>query len=139
MFKKQKGITLISLIIYLIAMTMLIAVIANISRSFYKNMSQFSVNNELEIKIEKFNTFFLKHVNTSSISVASCTENNISFSDGSNFIYQNDAIYYKTSDKNIKICDDILDIEFKYNTMAKELEVYIADSTADRRMFYKKN
>lgn len=138
MLKKEKGITLITLIIYVAAMTLLVAVIANISKSFYKNMSQFSDTNSVEFKVEKFNTFFLKQINTSGVSVTSCTDKNILFSDGTQYEYMDEAIYYKTSDKNLKLCDEVKNLKFEYNNTQKLINVYMSDGANEKTIQYKK-
>ena len=139
MLKKDKGITLISLIIYLIAMTLLVAVVANISKSFYLNMSQFSDTDEIELQMEKFNTFFLKQINTSSIDVENVEDTSIEFNDGTKYVYENNAIYYKTTDKNLKLCDNIDELKIIYDETNKTITVNMKDKTnVEKEILYKK-
>lgn len=139
MLKKEKGITLISLIVYVIALTMLVAVIANVSRSFYKNMSEFSDSDSIELKFTQLNTFFLREINSSDTYISLCTGSNIRFSDGTQYLYKEGAVYYQTNDKNIKICDGIKNCTFQHNGATGVVSVNISDGTNDKTIHYKKN
>ena len=70
--KNQKGITLISLIIYVIALTIVIGIIAVISGYFYKNIATTSENVEPMVEYTKFNSFFSEEVNYRGIKVLDC-------------------------------------------------------------------
>ena len=61
--RSEKGITLISLIIYVIALTIVIGIIAVISGYFYKNVATASVDVEPMVEYTKFNSFFSEEVN----------------------------------------------------------------------------
>lgn len=139
MLKGKRGITLISLIIYVTAMTLLITVIANISKSFYKNVTRFSDTSGIEIQVEKFNTFFLKQINTSKISITNVTETEVLFSDGTKYIFDSTdkTIYCQTEDRNIKTCDGIEDVGFKYNESEKKIELRIFDGKKEKNLYYK--
>lgn len=139
MVKKEKGITLVSLIMYIVAMTLIVVVIATISRSFYKNISQFGNSDSIELKVEKFNTFFLKQINTASTTVSSCNTTKIVFSDGTNYEYKNNAIYYGTSDKSLKLCDGVTDLKFEYRSADSTITVYFTTETEGKTFYYKKN
>lgn len=139
MLKKEKGITLISLIVYIIALTMIVAVIANISRSFYKNLADFSDTDNIELQFEKFNTFFLSQINSSDTYISLCTQDSIRFSDGTQYIYKDNAVYYRTADKNIIICDKITECNFEHEIATNKVNVYMSDGTNDKTIHYKKN
>ena len=70
--KSEKGITLISLIIYVIALTIVIGIIAVISGYFYKNIATTSENVEPMVEYTKFNSFFSEEVNYRGIKVLDC-------------------------------------------------------------------
>ena len=56
--KSEKGITLISLIIYVIALTIVIGIVAVISGYFYNNIATSSEDIEPMVEYTKFNSFF---------------------------------------------------------------------------------
>lgn len=93
--KSQKGITLISLIVYIIAMTIVIAVIAVISTYFYSNTHSLGdVINPLT-EYTKFNTFFSDEVNHINIKILDCKENYVVFDNGVQYMYveKNKGVY----------------------------------------------
>lgn len=113
--KSEKGITLISVIIYIIAMTLIVSMMSVISTYFYKNM-----NNMVEIdpltEFTKFNSYFTDETNHNNIKIldAKIEENGnsyIAFDNGVqySFIKANKGIY-----KNkVKICRNIDNCTFQ--------------------------
>ena len=67
--KSEKGITLISLIIYVIALTIVVGIIAVISGYFYDNIDTSSEDIEPMVEYTKFNSFFSEEVNYVGIKV----------------------------------------------------------------------
>ena len=117
--KSEKGITLISLTIYVIAMAIVVGVIAIISTFFYSNMED--ANNTVSPMAEytKFNSFFSDEVNHEGIEVVSCGttdngQNYIVFSNEVQYTYisENKAIYRN----KVKIAKEIDDCEFATGT-----------------------
>lgn len=98
--KSEKGITLISLTIYVIAMAVVIGVIAIISTFFYSNMEESDDAVSPMAEYTKFNSFFSDEVNHEGIEVVSCGttdngQNYIVFSNEIQYTYipENRAIY----------------------------------------------
>ena len=58
--KNQRGITLTSLIIYLILIFIIIVILARVSTYFTSNMNEISKESTAVSEIDKFNMFFLK-------------------------------------------------------------------------------
>lgn len=93
--KSQKGITLISLTIYIIVMTIVIAVIAVISTYFYKNTHSLSDKIDPLTEYTKFNSFFTDEVNHNQIKILECKEDYVVFDNGVQYTYvaENQSIY----------------------------------------------
>ena len=111
--KTQKGITLISLTIYIIALTIVVAMVSVISTYFYTNMnSSIETINPLS-EYTKFNSFFSDEANFRNIQVLECKENYIVFNNNVQytFIPENKAIYRN----KIKICREVENCTFEYN------------------------
>lgn len=124
--KSEKGITLISLTVYIIAMSIVVAVVATISKYFYTNTKSLSENIDPITEYTKFNSFFTDEVNHENIKVLECkTEyenpedtntqvNNsyIVFDNGIQytFIKENKGIYRNKT----KICSDVNKCVFEY-------------------------
>ena len=117
--KSQKGITLISLTIYVIAMAIVVGVIAIISTFFYSNMEDTDNIVSPMTEYTKFNSFFSDEVNHEGIEVVSCGttdngQNYIVFSNEVQYTYisENKAIYRN----KVKIAKEIDDCEFATGT-----------------------
>ena len=125
--KSQKGITLISLTIYIIGMSVMIAVIAVISSYFYKNIDSTFENIEPLTEYTKFISFFTDEINNNDINVVECGKDNdyIVFDNGIQyeFVKENKGIYRNY----VKICRNVEQCNFSYKEEAgkKIVEVTI--------------
>ena len=110
--KSEKGITLISLTVYIIAMLVVLGILAVISRYFYSNMSDAKENVEPYTEYTAFNSYFTDEINHEGIQVLECEKDHIVFSNGVQytFIEENEGIY---KDK-VKICRGVKKCEFSY-------------------------
>lgn len=108
--KNQKGITLMSLVVYVIVMTIAIAVIGSIISKFYNNTDSMQADTKEVIEFNKFNTYFLKEIKTSNNEVDKLDAKYILFTSGNSFSYSNNSIYYN----NIAICKNVKDITFSF-------------------------
>ena len=102
--KSQKGVTLISLTIYVIAMTIIVAILATLSTFFYTNVTDIK-DIEPVAEYTTFNNHFSEEVNTANIKILECGNNYIVFDNGTQytFVQENNGIY-----KNkVKICNNI--------------------------------
>lgn len=101
--KKQNGITLISLTIYVIALTIIVGILATISTSFYKNMEDVQTELSPLGELTNFNSFFTKEVEKNNIKVKYCTSNyivftNINTSEDIKYVYiEDDKAIYRDS------------------------------------------
>lgn len=103
--KSEKGITLITLTIYIIVMVVMIGIIAIVSGAFMKSMQDANFYNDPIAEYTAFNSYFSEQVNHPGLKILECKENYIVFDDGVqySFIEENKGIY---RDK-VKICWDI--------------------------------
>lgn len=113
--KNEKGVTLISVIIYVIAMVIVIAVITTLTGYFYSNVNINTESQDINKQYTKFNSFFSEEVNKSgNIIIESDTESEnpyIIFADKNQytFIKQNKAIYFN----HVKIATNIENCTFE--------------------------
>lgn len=93
--KSQKGVTLVSLTIYIIAMTLMVALVSLISNYFYSNTK--SVSNTVDPLVEytKISSILTQEINHSNIKVLECKEDYIVFDNGIqySFVKENKGIY----------------------------------------------
>lgn len=101
--KKENGITLVSLVIYVIVMTIVIGIMSSIITNFYNNTDTVKSNVQEIVEFNKFNNYFLKEVKTLNNKIDVVSDNYILFTTGNSFSISNNSIYYN----NIKICENV--------------------------------
>ena len=109
--KLAKGVTLISLTIYIIAMTIVIAVVASISTFFYENTQDASDFVDPLTEYTNFNRFFSEEVNHNNIKILELKENWVAFDNGTQytFVPKNKAIYRN----QVKVCANVENCVFQ--------------------------
>ena len=101
--KKQNGITLISLTIYVIALSIIIGILATTSTFFYKNVDNTKEKIEPLTEFTNFNSFFVQEIEKNNIKVRYCTSDyiiftNINTSEDIRYVYvDNDKAIYRDS------------------------------------------
>ena len=136
--KSQKGITLISLTIYVLVMAIVVGVVAIISTFFYSNMNNTTQDLNPITEYTKFNSFFSDEVNHSNIKILDCGttedgQNYIAFDNGVQytFIPENQGIYRNqvkiakgvtncTFTRNIKNGKDVVEVVFQAGNRTRE-------------------
>ena len=85
--KSQRGVTLISLTIYIIVMTIVIGIVSLISTYFYENTH--SVLNDIEPITEytRFSSIFTEEVNHNNIKILAWDNHYVVFSNGVQYTY----------------------------------------------------
>ena len=131
--KSEKGITLISLIIYVIALTIVVGIIAVISGYFYDNIDTSSEDIEPMVEYTKFNSFFSEEVNYVGIKVLdfNTTKNEQGKVDTSYIVFDNGVQYTFIAENKgiyrnkVKIARGIDECTFDYNIEDKKNIVYV--------------
>lgn len=93
--KSEKGITLSSLIIYIIVMVIVVSIIAVMTRYFYGNINKLSNSTTSMEEATKLNTFITEEVNKSGNIIYDCNTQNT--------VDNNYIIFYNPNDKDGKI------------------------------------
>lgn len=137
--KSQKGITLISLTIYIIVMAIVVGVVAIISTFFYSNMNNSAQDLDPIAEYTKFNSFFSDELNHSNIKILDCGrtddgQNYIAFDNGVQYTYipENKGVYRNqvkiasdvtncTFTRNIKNGNDVVDVLFQVGSRTREV------------------
>ena len=93
--KNNKGVTLTSLIIYVIGMVIVVASISTLTTFFYKNIDTSAINDNTTTQYTKFLSYFTEEINNSNNRVVECKNNYIIFSSGNQYTYmeENKSIY----------------------------------------------
>lgn len=126
--KKESGITLSALSIYIIVMIIVMGVISSIINEFYKNTDNIQEDTEQILEFSKFNTYFLKEIKLKGNSVDSIDGEGkyILFTSGNSFSFDtdNNKIYYN----NIQICKDVQSVDFRFGrTINSNEEIQVED------------
>ncbi len=123
--KSQKGITLISLTIYIIVMVIVVTVVALISNYMFKNMNSVSEAIDPLTEYIRFNSFFTDEVNTTGIKILDCQDDYILFDNNVQytFVEANEAIYLNKA----KIAKNVTNCKFSIteNDGKKQINVQI--------------
>ena len=120
--KMEKGVTLISVTIYVIVMVIIVSVITVLTSYFYKNVDVNSAKEDLNQQYTRFNAYFTEEVNKKGnqvLTISDIDENTtnegvqkyIWFSSGNQytFIPANKSIYINS----VKIAEDIENCTFE--------------------------
>ena len=140
--KKDSGLTITSIIIYIIALLVVLGVIATLTSYFYKNIN---IGDEKELANDQFtklNGYFTEEINQDVvrvIEVGSNTENNVNFITFSNkqtYTYSslNKAIYVN----EIKICENIDECNFELSEEKNrdKIIVYFKSGSFEKTITY---
>lgn len=134
--KNNKGITLISLITYIIGLTIVLALIATLTSFFYKNISAKDINSDTT-QYTKFSSTFLEETNNKKNSVIDCKPitdgvSYIIFSSGNQYTFdENSKSIYKN---NFKICDNVEICDFSYTFVDSKYKIKVNFKTSSIEM-----
>lgn len=130
--KNNKGITLTSLIIYVIGMTIAVATIATLTSFFYKNIDIGDINSDTT-QYTKFSSIFSEEINRERNYIIGCQPltNGVSyiiFSSGNQYTFnENSKSIYKN---NVKICDNVELCDFSYTFIDSIYKIKVSFKTA---------
>ena len=91
--RSERGITLTSLVVYVLGITIIISIITLVSTYFYKNIKIVSGTGKNSEIYTAFNMYFLGDIKKEDIAVTSCTGDKIIFSDGTSYQYLVKRLY----------------------------------------------
>lgn len=119
--KKQNGITLTSLAIYIIVMLLVIGVISSISLMFYNNTENLDDVTKDIAEFNNFNNYFVKEIKTANNKVDQIAQDGsyIIFNTGNSFVLKNNTIFYN----DLEIAKNVNTMTFKYYTDSEGKEI----------------
>lgn len=110
--KSNSGLTITSIIIYVIAMVIVIGIVATITSFFYSNINNTNESSNNISEITKFHMYFLEETTKQDNQIAKIGDTSISFTTGNAFTFQDNSIYFNY----IKICENIDNVQFSAST-----------------------
>ena len=116
--KQEKGITLISLIIYIILLMVVTSMLAIVSDMFFANTQYITESGKYISEFNKFNMYFIEDVKNNK-DTYQITENEVIFEDGTKYTYvsgTDNGIYRN----KVKICSNIENCIFSKEEKVEE-------------------
>ena len=106
--KSENGITLTSLVIYIVVATIVIGTMAIVSSFFFSNMNLIRYQDQYAVEFNKFNMFFINDVKSNK--TAQIQANQIIFEDGTTYQYsaENKSIYRN----NVEVAKQVESLNF---------------------------
>lgn len=122
--KSEKGITLMSLIIYMVVMSLVLSMLALVSDMFFSNTNYLTEDSKYMGQYNKFNMYFIEDVKNNK-DITSLTDTQIVFKDATTYTYManpDNSIYRN----KVKICSNITYCKFtqmneKTNNVIKKI------------------
>lgn len=104
--KSEKGITLASLVIYVIITVMGVAILATIMAYFSRDVRDISKNNIEIAELDKFYSYFLQDVKKTNNDISEIAADNesITFTSGNTYSFSNETIFFN---ETIKLAENI--------------------------------
>lgn len=137
--RSNKGITLTSLIVYIIVFCIVIGTVATISGYFVKNSDEVVISSNSSEQYNRLTTYLsedINSINRDSIIIENNNCINITFKDGlfHKYLYNDEKIYYisgkdGTIDKTITICNKIKAYNFKKEDNKLKISITIEGIT----------
>ena len=143
MVKSDKGITLTSLVIYVIVLMIVIGLMSNFLGYFYKNTNKITIKENYEEQYTRFLSYLIKDTNSDQLYFVK-SENNyliLKYKDGSQhqYIYSidNKSIYYinvvsKTTLKKILLCNNVTNLTMNYSENILQINMTINDRNYEK-------
>lgn len=128
--KSEKGITLISVILYVIVMLLVVTIASILTGYFYNNIDINNTEQNANVEFTKFNSFFTEEINIRGNTIlesdtegTSTGQKYIVFSTGNQYTYiKNNKSIYKN---NSKIASDIEEFNLKINNSDSKTTIKI--------------
>lgn len=139
--KSERGITLTSLVIYIIVFTGVLALVSSLSSFIYGNIKNLGSDKISSEEFNKFNTYFVKDVKNSKLGTVQSTtsKTEIVLENGCKYTYVNSekAIYRDT----VKIARNILrfNASLKQENSKNVIDIKIATGTNENKPNFEKN
>lgn len=131
--KSSSGLTMTSIIIYVIGMIIVVGIIATITSFFYTNVTHLSDNSDDISEITKFHMYFLEETTKSGNSITKLEDNSISFKTGNTFTFQDQSIYFN----HVKICKNVSNLQFQSEVMNGKSYIKVLITIGDTNQYTK--
>lgn len=122
--KKEHGVTLISLIIYIIVLLFVLTIVTKLTSALYFNLHDLDKQSDAVVSISKFNMYFLNDIKNKPVTANVISPNTIelTYSDGSEKITytKTNKVLYRNK---VKVFDNLDEITITQT--GKTIQVYL--------------
>lgn len=146
--KSEKGITLISLTVYVIVMLITVTVVSIVTSYFYNNIQTYTAKTDSINEYTRFNSYFTEEINTKGNKILECNEiidandngnvkeKYVVFSTNRQYTYvpENKSIYQN----NVKIASGVEDCSFEHliENGKDAIKVHLIIGNLDKEVTY---
>ena len=133
MLKSNHGLTLTSLVIYVIVLMIVIALLSSFFGYFYQNVNQITIKEESDERFTRFLAYLTKDINQESINFIKTGEDNdvkyiiLKFTENEEhqYLYKNNKIYYidESKNKKINLCNNVNSCDFLYDNTSLTMNI----------------
>lgn len=110
--RSQKGVTLMSLVVYVIVILVALTMLATITASFRSAVDNVDEDAETIADYNRFNMYILKEVKKTGNSIIACEDTYVEFSTGAKYQYEENTVYLLENGKKIALVEDIKECKF---------------------------
>ena len=112
--KSQRGVTLSSLIVYIITLLIALSILARIRMNFQSNLKEIEAESTSVVESDKINLFLLQETKKAGAFINDIADNYVEFNNGNRYLYVSDdkAIYLCNNNHIIRIAGDIVSCKF---------------------------
>lgn len=140
MMKNQKGITLISLIVYVILMTFVVAGVSAITTSFYNNVNDMDENSESAVSFAQFNMYFLNDIKAENAKIVGATNHSLELTkkaqNGTTTVVTYSVQAGTLYRDKVKICNNIKESKIDVNKEQGIITIYLKINDYEKTTTY---
>lgn len=121
--KSQKGLTLASVVIYILAMLIILSIVALVLSFYNKNITRMNDSGDLNLELSKFESKMIEETQIAGNKMVKVTEDSIKFNSGNTYIFADERIYQN----KIIVSENIKEFSAKLETDGEKqiLRVYM--------------
>ena len=144
MIKSDKGITLTSLVIYVIVLMIVIGLMSNFLGYIYKNTNKITIKENYEEQYTRFLSYLISDTNSDQLYFVKTDSENkyliLKYKDGSQhqYAYSDKNIYYlnvsETTPKKILLCSNVTDLTMAYSTNILQVNMTINGRNYEKKI-----
>lgn len=135
--KSNKGITLVSLAVYIVVLCVLLGTMSTIIKYFYSNVNEVTITNDTADKYSRFISYLTNDLNSGSVQGVAASSSVIGITLSSSihqYTYNDNQLSYivtenGNTEKQIILCENVRSCVFSYSNNKLNIEIQIGEIT----------